>query len=382
MTENANQASVGAGGRSIERVVVVPEAVAFGGAERSVLALCRWLNSRSIPCRVLLYRDQIGLAGYAGYPLQTTELAPGSQARQKIAALRHYFAAAPRDAPRPLMSGIQAALHASVAGIRGFHTLMHDTPSLLSGNDGHQSLRAWLRRRVSDIALGWGLRSGGRTIVTSEYLERECRQLYGIACDIVRMGGARGDKTFRPRVVRSQLRMLSVSRVEHNKRLDWILRGLSALENRDPPLHRAVDWHLDVVGGGSAIASLRDEANRLGLGERVTFREFVDEESLARAYDAAHLFIMPARQGYGIPAVEALYRGIPVLVHRDSGVSDILRDNSWCVVMEGGESEMASALEASIRSILEQRHIESPLPAIPTEDEWAETVARLCGWVP
>ena len=33
---------------------------------------------------------------------------------------------------------------------------------------------------------------------------------------------------------------------------------------------------------------------------------------------------MPAVQGYGIPAIESLQRGIPVLLHRESGVSDIL----------------------------------------------------------
>jgi hypothetical protein len=34
-----------------------------------------------------------------------------------------------------------------------------------------------------------------------------------------------------------------------------------------------------------------------------------------------------------------------------------------------------------MEGVLAGRHAAVPLPVIPTEDEWAERVARLCGWV-
>jgi glycosyltransferase involved in cell wall biosynthesis len=86
-------------------------------------------------------------------------------------------------------------------------------------------------------------------------------------------------------------------------------------------------------------------------------------------------------QGFGIPAVEALSAGIPVLLHRESGVSDILHETPWATVFEGDETAMVPELKAAIEGVIEGRQLGQPLPRISSEDEWAEKVAGYCGWV-
>ncbi|HVB81197.1 MAG TPA: glycosyltransferase family 4 protein [Candidatus Binataceae bacterium] len=358
-------------------IIVIPEIVAFGGAERSAVALSGWLQRHAMPHRLVTYYDTIGLEKYAGHPVEMVRLEPKRTPFHKIAALRNFFRAA-SGGPKPLMSGIQAALHASAAGLRGFHTLMHDTPSLLSDGGTAPGLRGWLRRKATDAIIGWGLRSGGCTIVTSEYLKRECEQLYGGHVEIARMGGLFSTAAFRPRTVDAELRMLSVSRVEANKRIDWVLRALAALEREG--FFRGRTWRLDVVGTGTQAGALADMSRALGIAEHVAFHGFVGDRQLAELYERTHLFLMPAVQGYGIPTIEALYRGIPVLLHRDSGVSDILMETPWCVVARGVEENFKAALAESIERLLAKRHVNAPLPAIPSEDDWAARVALLCGW--
>ena len=46
--------------------------------------------------------------------------------------------------------------------------------------------------------------------------------------------------------------MLSVCRIEANKRIDWILRSLAALERATPSLSSRANWRLDLAGKGSA----------------------------------------------------------------------------------------------------------------------------------
>ena len=276
------------------------------------------------------------------------------------------------------MSGLQPALHASLAGIRGFHTLMHDTPSLLG--DPPRRIRERLRRLVTNRALRRGLNSGGTTIVTSEYLKAECQHLWHPPVEIVRMGGIAA-KSFRPRAPGRQLRMLSVSRVEANKRIDWLLGALAEMEERTPALSERTDWVLDIVGGGSLVDPLAEMSRQLGLKDRVAFHDFIDDTRLEAFYDQADLFLMPARQGYGIPAAEALSRGIPVLLHRESGISDVLQDTPWATVMEGGQDRTADALDRAVTRVLSQNHLNTPLPDLPTEDAWAEQVAHICGWL-
>jgi glycosyltransferase involved in cell wall biosynthesis len=360
------------------RAIVLTEIEAMGGAERSVLALSRWLMQHDLPHHFVTYVDHVDMAAHAGHPIEVVQLRPEMRATKKIAALRRYFSARPQ-APAPLMSGFQPALHATLAGMRGFHCLMHDTPSLFAGPSQLTAKRR-VARWVSDKIAAHGLRSGGHTIVTSEYLRDETRRVYGLEADIARMGGLSDPQAFHLRPVQGELRMLSVSRIEANKRIDWILRALAALENASSPLSSQLNWTLDITGRGSQIEAMQSLASELGLTNRVHFLGYISDTELQQIYAQAHLFLMPAVQGYGIPAIEALERGLPVLLHRESGVSDILRSTPWATVIEGGEEGMLPGLQSAISGVVRGTQLDVQLPLLPTEDEWAERVATLCDW--
>jgi glycosyltransferase involved in cell wall biosynthesis len=361
------------------RPIVMTEIDQFGGAERSVVALSRWLHQQGRPNHVVVYHDGCNLAQHATHPLEVVELKPAPGPRNKIAALRRYFRQHPT--PKPLLSGYQPALHATLAGMRGFHVLMHDTPSLF-GDQHARNGKAKLRIAVSNRIIGHGLRTGGNTVVTSEYLRSECRKDFNVEAKIARMGGL-GPATESPHIrpVEQQLRMFSVCRIEANKRIDWIIRSLAELEQAEPSLSARIDWRLDLAGSGSLIPALQNMAQTLGIGNRIHFHGFVSDENLEHLYASAHLFLMPAVQGYGIPAIESLQRGIPVLLHRESGVSDILLDTPWATVMTGGEDRMTTALRSAIDAVLTGKHHTIAQPHLPTEDEWAQQVAALCNWL-
>jgi len=357
--------------------------VKFGGAERSALALARWLHQHSLPCHIVCYADHCNIAQFADHPLPVVVL-PATGARRRIAALRRYFRFLPSNSPHPLVSGYQPALHSTLAGLRGFHTLMHDTPSLFS-DIAQRTLPNHMRIALSNRIIAHGLAGGGNTIVTSQYLRDQCRRDFHIEAHIARMGGlaiANPASLFHIRPVQpgGQLRLLSVCRIEDNKRIDWILHSLAVLQSTTPPLSQWTDWRLDLAGSGPQLASLTQFADQLGIAVHVHFHGFVPDQQLQSLYDRAHLFLMPAIQGYGIPAIEALQRGIPVLINRDSGVSDILLDTPWATVFTGGSDRMTAALAQAIDGVLDGRHHHAHLPHIPTEDAWSEQVARLCAW--
>lgn len=360
--------------------IIITEIEAMGGAERACLGLSRWLHEHGLANHIVTYRDAVGIERFAPHPVTVVQLRPKITARRKVAALRSYFAARP-SSPKPLTSGYQPALHATLAGLRGFHCLMHDTPSLFDDANAHATLKQRLSRSMSDRITAHGLRSGGATIVTSAYLQAETRRAFGVEAVIARMGGLPDPSAFHLRPVAGDLRMLSVCRLEANKRIDWMIRALAALESGAEPLSRRIDWQLDIAGKGSQMDLLRALAEQAGLSRRIHFLGFVPDSDLQALYDRAHLFLMPAVQGYGIPAIEALERGIPVLLHRESGVSDILLDTPWATVLDVDETTMLPALTQAIDSVRDGRHLKAPLPPIPTEDTWAEQVAKLCHWI-
>lgn len=352
----------------------------MGGGERGSLALANWLEVHHLPHRLVLYRDTYDIAAHANHPFEVTQLRPSGGAISKVAAVRRYFRARPAGSRPPLVTGYQSALHATLAGVLRFTSLMLDTPSLL-GN-----LSTSLRGKISNRIIGYGLRRaailGGSTIVNSEYLHDECWRVFGVKAKIVRMGGLPSSEPFQIRPAQKNLRMLSVSRVESSKRIDWMLNSLAELERAPFPLSHRTDWRLDIAGKGKQLEALKQMSADLGLGDRVHFHGFVSDEDLQSLYRRANLFLMPAVQGYGLPAIESLQRGVPVLLHRESGVSDILLNTPWATVLTGGAEEMTPRLHEAIDGILEGRHHSTALPHLPTEDEWAEEVARLSGWIP
>jgi glycosyltransferase involved in cell wall biosynthesis len=359
--------------------IFIAEVEAFGGAERADLALSRWLYQHGITNRFLTYRDGINLASYASHPIEVIALNPSGGFRDKLAVLKRHFAGVVQQ-PRLIVSGYQPALHATLAGARGFHCLMHDTPALFS-DAAQRPLKASLRIGVQNFLVGRGLRSGGTTIVTSEFLRAECRKDFGIEAHIARMGGFPSADGFRERTYSGTLNLLSISRIEKNKRIDWMLQSLAALEREPTPLSSRFDWQLRLAGKGSQIDALRTMAESLGIAQRVHFLGFVSDEEMRQLIHESHLFLMPAMQGFGIPAVEALQSGMPVLLHRESGVSDILLNTPWATVFEGGAEAMTPALRQAMLHAAEGRHLGHSLPPINSEEEWAERVAKLCHWV-
>ncbi len=358
--------------------IFVAEVEAFGGAERALLALSRWLHRHGIAHRMLTYEDRIGLEKYAQHPIEVLQLHPAGGVRAKIAALKQHLRG--REQQRLLCSGYQPALHATLARASGFHCLMHDTPSLFD-DEASRGLTQAVRLKVSNAIIGFGLRSGGVTMVNSDFLMDECRRDFRVNAVLARMGGLPPATGFHERHVDGTLRMLSVCRIESNKRIDWMLHALAALERDVPSLSSRADWQLTIAGKGSQISALQRQAEELGMAGRVHFSGFVSDAQLQVLMAEAHLFLMPAVQGFGIPALEALQAGMPVLLHRRSGVSDLLLETPWATVFDGDQDAMVPALRFAIEGVLNGRQIGHPLPPFATEDQWAEQVAQLCGWL-
>ncbi|MCX6080752.1 MAG: glycosyltransferase [Chloroflexi bacterium] len=100
---------------------------------------------------------------------------------------------------------------------------------------------------------------------------------------------------------------LFVGRVDHEKRLDVILRALKKLD-RD-------DIQLGIAGHGAAQESLRMLANELELGERVHFTGFVPADDLPDLLNSVDIFTMPSEaELLSIASLEAMACGRPVLL--------------------------------------------------------------------
>lgn len=91
-----------------------------------------------------------------------------------------------------------------------------------------------------------------------------------------------------------------------------------------------------VTGEGDMKLKLIQEAASLGIADKVIFTGFLRGEQLKKVYKAADLVVMPSvSEPFGITALEALFNGTPVLISKQSGVSEVvfhaLKTDFWDV---------------------------------------------------
>lgn len=356
-------------------LIVYPEVVAFGGEERVLLALAGHLHDRGIPYRVACYRDRVDLARHADFPIEIEEIAlDASGFAGKARALRRRLDAH-RSSRRPLLFGWQTASHVGALGRSDYFIRIADTPSLMSPPVG---LPARAKSAILDRIAARGLRHAIRCIANADYIGAELKQAFGAPATTVYVPG----KAPPVGVVRmpdlADLRILSVSRLEANKRVDWLIDAVAALAQAragrgQPPVR------LDIVGQGPQAQALRDQAARQGITDLVTFHGFVDDPVLEQLYAEATVFAMPAWQGFGLPALEALYRRLPVVQHRESGVSELLQGTPWVELFDGGRDALRDALDRMLAR-LETGAIAEPVPWLPTADSFGAGIIDICGW--
>ena len=371
-----------------ERILFVPEITNFGGGERIYLSLSKFLHERGIPHRIVSYYQGIRLQDFADWPLNIDLISPGRNPLKKAWAMKQYFARQRAlGLEKPLLVGLQSAMHAATFGVKDYAVLILDTPRLFSlGMPPRTALSrvaGGAREGVSQRLTRRSVHHASPVIITTNVMADEIQALYGKRPQVVYQGVAGDPSRYRPHplTARKPLRFLSVCRLEDNKRIDWMLRSLAALEARETPLRARKDWRLDVVGEGSCEGELRGLADALGLADRVVFHGLVSDERLEEIYGEADLFLMPAVQGYGLPALEALTRKIPVVMHSQSGVSEILGGTPWVEIITGGEESLTAGMDTMVSRLLADGLAERTPPDFPTESQWAEEVCRLCGWI-
>ena len=371
-----------------DRILFVPEIVNFGGGERVYLSLSKFLHEQGIPHHIASYYQGIRLQDYADWPLKIALISPHRNPLRKAWALKQYFARQQAlGVEKPLLVGLQSAMHAATFGIKDYAVMILDTPSLIGIGQPQRSAlvraAAWGRDAVSERLMRQGLHQASQVIIPTDVMADEIELLYGLRPLLARFGVAGDEKHYhyRPIVQEKPLRLLSVCRLAQNKRIDWMLQSLAELEAREPALHTRKDWRLDVVGEGALEGELRRQAADLGLADRVVFHGLISDARLEEVYSEADIFLMPAVQGYGLPALESLTRKIPVVMHAQSGVSEVLGGTPWVEIITGGQETLTVGMNTMIGRLLGEGLIERTLPDFPTESQWAEQICRLCGWI-
>jgi glycosyltransferase involved in cell wall biosynthesis len=155
--------------------------------------------------------------------------------------------------------------------------------------------------------------------------------------------------------------LLYAGRISPHKNLVRIIEAFSALKAALAKQDQYPDLKLIIIGDElSKHPDLRRTVVRGGVQNDVRFMGFVPIDVLRIFYDAAKVFVFPSLyEGFGLPPLEAMAHGTPVLTSNTSSIPEVV-GNAAVLVNPENVFEMMRALQSvlldqTLREKLRQR---------------------------
>jgi glycosyltransferase involved in cell wall biosynthesis len=114
--------------------------------------------------------------------------------------------------------------------------------------------------------------------------------------------------------------VLYLGRITLQKGIDYLIYAAKKVLEKNPKVIFVI------VGSGDMQEQMMSLAASLGILDKVIFTGFLRGEDRTRIFQAADLCVMPSvSEPFGIVPLEAVAFGTPVLVSKQSGVSEVLK---------------------------------------------------------
>ena len=211
---------------------------------------------------------------------------------------------------------IPAALHARNAAFRPWvfhvHSLEYD--------------RAGERANPDIVALEKdGLEKADRVIAVSARTKTMIVERYGVAAEkisVIYNAVSRSEnRRHRDKGPNHRPTVLFLGRITFQKGPEYFVEAAALV------LEKMADAIFIMAGDGDMAEQMMRRVNALGIAGSFHFTGFLQGAELERAFLASDLYVMPSvSEPFGISPLEAVAYDIPVIISRQSGVSEILKN--------------------------------------------------------
>ncbi len=206
-----------------------------------------------------------------------------------------------------------------------------------------------LRRLELHLSTLWNVRVADRVIAVSRATKDDLVRRYHVSAERVRVVYHGVEERFRPtsdpaipsRYGLPPRYLLYLGALHPRKNLERLLEAYAGLPEDTPPLVLAGPrgWYFERIS--AAISSL-------GLGRRVLLPGYIADEDVPALLSAAVALVYPSLyEGFGLPALEAMACGTPVIVSGTSSLPEVVGEAGLLVdplSVEGLRAAMARLL--------------------------------------
>lgn len=357
----------------------------YGGIERNVLGLARCVQSHGLKPVLLCYYDKVGMRRHLP-EMEVIEMGDHLIPWVKAGRLRNTLAKLAADTEGlPFFIDTKSGFYGALARLNNYVFHYTDPPSLLTPRERQPGLMGKasdLRAAIAHSINHSAVHRARQCVTMTHWNAKELSALYSREFSVIHQGGV-------PKSIRlarkdacsgNDLRIFSICRLTDSKNLDWIIKAVHVLRHEPRILSCFTSVKAIIAGDGPARERLESLAESLGVEEHVSFPGFLSAEGVEEEFSCADLFVVPGRQGFGLPVLEALYREVPVVLNRESRVSELLAGQRWAAVSEDDVDSFVATCQIHVLHFRQDKPSPDELVNLPTEEGWAQSIGKLCGW--
>lgn len=173
-----------------------------------------------------------------------------------------------------------------------------------------------------------GVQQADRVIAVSEFTRKILENRYGLdksRCEVIYNGVERvmknGTEPVSPTagIKKGDKVVLYLGRVTMQKGPEYFIAAAKKV------LEKMNHVKFVVAGSGDQIERTIDQAAKAGIGSKITFTGFLHGDDVRKVYEMADVYVMPSvSEPFGIAPLEAIVHDVPVIISRQSGVSEVL----------------------------------------------------------
>lgn len=204
------------------------------------------------------------------------------------------------------------------------HDLTHIVlPELLGGK---------VKYMYAKFLMSQALRRASHIFTVSENSKKDIQEYFNIDRDKISITYDAIDEDFRVKkrsdidylydkygIARDKKYLLYVGNLKPHKNLSILLKALREL-NRE-------EVFLLLVGKAFKSVDLNEQEKQMGIKDKVIHTGMVSKEELIDLYNLADLFVFPSLyEGFGIPPLEAMACGTPVIAADNSSIPEVCGD--------------------------------------------------------
>jgi glycosyltransferase involved in cell wall biosynthesis len=180
-----------------------------------------------------------------------------------------------------------------------------------------------------------------------------------------------------PKPFELPLRLIAVSRLAPNKRVDHVLEVVRLL------LRKGVQAHLTIVGSGEAEQRLKQIAAEPELAGHITFTGQLREKGKNARLSEAHFLVHTSlREGWGLNVIEANAMGTPAIVYPVGGLVDSTVHNQTGIIATSETPQaIASALAELVKTPNEYGRLRTNAWERSKTFAWDKVLTPACNWL-